>query len=373
MDRSYLLTSNDDATIDVMATSLFTTYIFSDQKLKPKILRAMCELIENERRGHRDMNNAALLRDAVRMMHDLGVYTRYFEPELLTTSKEYFSLWADKESTDCSLTDYVKQCTALINGEMARCDSYNLDTSTRRELLSKLEDFLIRQKVDILVDTKTVSELLEAHALEVLQLLYSLLQRVNLQARLKGPWETWIRSVGSSIVNDEQREDEMVIRLLELRTKADSIWKRSFRKHERLGHALRESFASFINERSSDPKRRRNNSKPGEMIAKYIDMLLRGGAKAIPSTLGSGAVTGAAAENDELDGVPGDEEAELGKQLDRALELFRFIEGKDVFEAFYKKDLARRLLMGRSASADAERNMLAKLKNGMSDHVCDEF
>jgi len=58
----------------------------------------------------------------------------------------------------------------------------------------------------------------------------------------------------------------------------------------------------------------------------------------------------------------GDEDAELDRQLEQGLELFRFIEGKDVFEAFYKKDLARRLLMARSASQDAERSMLAKLK-----------
>ena len=30
-------------------------------------------------------------------------------------------------------------------------------------------------------------------------------------------------------------------------------------------------------------------------------------------------------------------------------------QGKDVFEAFYKKDLAKRLLLGRSASNDAEK------------------
>lgn len=44
------------------------------------------------------------------------------------------------------------------------------------------------------------------------------------------------------------------------------------------------------------------------------------------------------------------------------LVLFRFIQGKDVFEAFYKKDLARRLLLGKSASFDAEKSMIAKLK-----------
>ena len=38
--------------------------------------------------------------------------------------------------------------------------------------------------------------------------------------------------------------------------------------------------------------------------------------------------------------------------------------GKDVFEAFYKKDLAKRLLLGKSASTDAEKSMLLKLKQG---------
>lgn len=55
---------------------------------------------------------------------------------------------------------------------------------------------------------------------------------------------------------------------------------------------------------------------------------------------------------------------ELDKLMDRVITLFRFIQGKDVFEAFYKKDLAKRLLLGRSASVDAEKAMLCKLKQG---------
>ncbi len=57
-------------------------------------------------------------------------------------------------------------------------------------------------------------------------------------------------------------------------------------------------------------------------------------------------------------------EEELEKILDRLLILFRFIHGKDVFEAFYNKDLAKRLLVGKSASVDAEKSMLLKLKQG---------
>ena len=38
--------------------------------------------------------------------------------------------------------------------------------------------------------------------------------------------------------------------------------------------------------------------------------------------------------------------------------------GKDVFEAFYKKDLAKRLILGKSSSIDAEKSMLSRLKTG---------
>ena len=39
------------------------------------------------------------------------------------------------------------------------------------------------------------------------------------------------------------------------------------------------------------------------------------------------------------------------------------MKGKDVFEAFYKKDLAKRLLLGKSASIDAEKSMISKVKD----------
>ncbi len=44
------------------------------------------------------------------------------------------------------------------------------------------------------------------------------------------------------------------------------------------------------------------------------------------------------------------------------MKLFRYLQEKDVFESFYKKMLAKRLLLGKSASYDLERLMLTKLK-----------
>lgn len=64
----------------------------------------------------------------------------------------------------------------------------------------------------------------------------------------------------------------------------------------------------------------------------------------------------------DLQGNKAQSEEELEQVLDKVLLLFRFLSGKDVFEAFYKKDLAKRLLLHKSASIDAEKSMLVKLK-----------
>jgi cullin-4 len=45
------------------------------------------------------------------------------------------------------------------------------------------------------------------------------------------------------------------------------------------------------------------------------------------------------------------------------MDFYYLSKGKDVFEAFYKKDLAKRLLLGKSASIDAEKSMISKVKN----------
>lgn len=48
--------------------------------------------------------------------------------------------------------------------------------------------------------------------------------------------------------------------------------------------------------------------------------------------------------------------------LDKILVLFRYLSAKDIFEAFYKKFLSKRLLLNRSASIDLEKSVLLRLK-----------
>ena len=184
--------------------------------------------------------------------------------------------------------------------------------------------------------------------------------------KLRSSFEAHILAKGAAIVFDETRENDMVSRLLDFKRELDEVWTKCFQKHQSLGHTLRESFETFINKsKRSNMTWGTDNPKPGEMIAKYVDSILKGGTKAVASIVADtpGAKAGNLEENDRDSSV--DEEKEISNQLDQVLELFRFVHGKAVFEAFYKRDLARRLLLGRSASADAEKMMLTRLKSGM--------
>ena len=53
---------------------------------------------------------------------------------------------------------------------------------------------------------------------------------------------------------------------------------------------------------------------------------------------------------------------EVDIALEKIIIVFRYLTDKDVFERYYKGHLAKRLLLGRSVSDDAERQMLGKLK-----------
>jgi cullin 4 len=212
-----------------------------------------------------------------------------------------------------------------------------------------------------------VAYLLNNGAVNELHTLYELLQVRKLGIKLEPAFEKWISETGTAIVLDEKEQDGMVVKLLHLKRKLDTVWRVSFNKDVDLGHTLRKAFETFINKsRKTNATWNTDNSKPGEMIAKHVDLLLRGGSKAIPAALSSLNDQHAATEGEDMDGIAFDEDTEVKNHLDQVLDLFRFVHGKAVFEAFYKKDLARRLLMGRSASADAERSMLTRLKTGKS-------
>ncbi|MCJ1290759.1 hypothetical protein MMC34_002301 [Xylographa carneopallida] len=364
MDRSYLLHSPSQPTIEEMSRIMFRTHIFAEASLKSSILQGVCDLIASDRRKDEIQMDAPLLREAIDMFHSLGVYTKDFEPKMLGESQGYLKEWSQTQSSSLSLARYVEECHVLIDHEMTRCTVLNFEPTTEKDLTTQLDRFLVADQEHILVHTENVSDLMASDQLDSLQQLYILLERKELGGKLRPPFEAFINQQGSEIVFDEAREAEMVIRLLQFKKKLDTMWELSFAKHEGLGHSLREAFESFINKtKKSNMTWGTDNPKPGEMIAKYVDMILRGGSKAIPTRLFCTGDNSKTVNEDDMDENIDDEDTVINRQLDQVLDMFRFVHGKAVFEAFYKKDLARRLLMQRSASADAEKNMLERLSS----------
>ena len=129
--------------------------------------------------------------------------------------------------------------------------------------------------------------------------------------------------------DDEERDKVLVQSLLDLKDTMDALVAAAFTASEGFSTTLRASIEACVNTRQD---------RPAELVAKFIDARMRTGGK----------------------GVEG--EAHTEAVFDKVMALFRCIYGKDVFEAFYKKDLAKRLLLGRSQSTDLEKSMLQRLK-----------
>lgn len=100
--------------------------------------------------------------------------------------------------------------------------------------------------------------------------------------------------------------------------------------------ALDKACGKFINTNAVTTTSK-NTSKSPELLAKYCDLLLKKSSK-------------------------NPEEAELEDTLNQVMVVFKYIEDKDVFQKFYSKMLAKRLVNHTSASDDAEASMISKLK-----------
>ncbi len=366
LDRSYLLHSASLPTIDEMGVNEFRTNVFTSDQLQSKILQGACDLLSADRNEDEIARNDSLYRDAIKMFHSLAEYTKSFEPRLMSESAQYYAAWAEKTVSTTDLAGYVESCVKLFDRELRRCEMFGIDQTTKKALEQYLEDILVEGRQERLLNVDDVGDLLAKDKFDTMSQLFLLLQHRRLGQKLRPPFEAFIVKQGSEIVFDEEREQEMVVRLLEFKRKLDMILEQSFQRHEGLGHSLREAFETFINKsKRSNMTWGTDNPKPGEMIAKYVDMVLKGGTRAIRTSGVGTEDTPKAPDNENQEGESEDEDVEIGRQLDQVLDLFRFVHGKAVFEAFYKRDLARRLLLGRSASSDSEKSMLTRLRSGM--------
>lgn len=142
LDRAYLLHERQPMLYET-AINQFRDEVFNDQSLKQNIIDGTYELLLADRRG--ESPDQTKFSEAVKMFHDLQVYSS-FEASMLARSQEYIMTWADKECAERELPEYVAEAVRFMSSEVQRCEQFDLDMSTRRDLLTLLEDHIIERK-----------------------------------------------------------------------------------------------------------------------------------------------------------------------------------------------------------------------------------
>ncbi|KAG8322193.1 Cullin-4A [Homalodisca vitripennis] len=317
--QTYVLSARD------MGLDLFRHHIVLNTLVQTRTVEGLLMLIEKERQG--DTVDRTLLKSLLRMLSDLQIYQDAFESKFLVATEALYAAEGKRLIQDMEVPEYLHHVDKRLNEEKERLLHY-LDTSTKWSLIHTVEKQLLSEHLTTVLQ-KGLDNLLEENRVDELALLYSLFTRVKKGLQeLCANFNTYIKKKGRTIVIDPEKDKTMVQELLDFKDKMDNVVCTCFQKNDKFGNSLKEAFEHFVNQRAN---------KPAELIAKFVDCKLRAGNKEAT-------------------------EEELEKLLDKIMVLFRFIHGKDVFEAFYKKDLAKRLLVGKSASVDAEKSMLSKLK-----------
>lgn len=326
LDRTYVLQNSLLPSIWDTGLELFRTHIVSDAAVQSRTVQGILEQVERERSG--ETVDRSLLRSLLGMLSDLQVYKDSFEQRFLSETTRLYAAEGQRLMQERDVPEYLHHVARRLEEENDRVISY-LDQSTQKPLIATVEKQLLGEHMTTILQ-KGLRTLLDENRVCELTLLYELFSKVKggLTALLQS-WREYIKSVGAETVCSPERDREMVQELLDFKDQMDSVTQSCFQRNESFINTMKEAFENFINQRPN---------KPAELIAKYVDSKLRAGNKEAT-------------------------EEELERILDKIMIIFRFIHGKDVFEAFYKKDLAKRLLVGKSASVDAEKSMLSKLKH----------
>ncbi|XP_061430926.1 cullin-4A-like isoform X1 [Lethenteron reissneri] len=326
LDRTYVLQNSMLPSIWDMGLELFRTHVVSDRLVQNRTIDGLLLLIERERSG--ETVDRSLLRSLLSMLSDLQIYQDCFEQRFLVETNRLYAAEGQRLMQEREVPEYLHHVNKRLEEESDRIITY-LDQSTQKSLIASVEKQLLGEHLTAILQ-KGLNNLLDENRIPELSLLYQLFSRVKggIQVLLQH-WADYIKVFGTTIVVNPEKDKTMVQELLDFKEKVDVIVEVCFQRSDKFINAMKEAFETFINKRLN---------KPAELIAKYVDSKLRAGNKEAT-------------------------DEELERLLDKIMIIFRFIHGKDVFEAFYKKDLAKRLLVGKSASVDAEKSMLSKLKH----------
>ncbi|EPQ30308.1 uncharacterized protein PFL1_02424 [Pseudozyma flocculosa PF-1] len=355
-------------TVYILALVQWKEHMFKHVQNKGRLVNALLRQIERQRNG--EVIESSLVKNVVDSLVSLGldeadtnrqnldVYKHEFEKPFLEATELYYQAESDAFVAQNSVTDYMKKAEARIKEEEDRVELY-LHSTTRAKLVNCCDNTLVRRHAGILWDE--FQTLLDLEKADDLYRIYTLMSRIveGLEP-LRQKFEAHVKRVGLAAVEKvaagggggdgaadagpgatatataaaAMEPNAYVGALLDAhRTNLDTV-NASFRGEAGFLAALDKACRDFVNRNKATGA---STSKSPELLAKHADALLK---KSNRTTA----------------------EASLEDALSDVMVVFKYIEDKDVFQKFYSKMLAKRLVNFASASDDAEANMISRLK-----------
>ncbi|CEI94595.1 hypothetical protein RMCBS344292_08804 [Rhizopus microsporus] len=334
---------------DVFSLTLYSWKKYMFEYVHYNVISAVLKLIEKQRNG--EIIETGLIKNVIDSFVSLGldhndssksnldVYRNYFEKQFLEATEVYYKTESEKFITENSIPDYMKKAEVRLNEEENRVQMY-LHPSTHKTLIPICETVLVKNQEETIWEG--FQGLLDADKQEDLHRMYALLARIPDGLNpLRSSFEAHVKKAGlSAIERIAQNESEgfdpksYVDTLLEVHKKYNDLTQTAFCGEAGFVAALDKACGEFVN-RNKVCKGASNKSP--ELLARFCDQLLKKSAK-------------------------NPEEEELEDVLNNVMTVFKYVEDKDVFQKFYSKMLAKRLVNGTSASDDSEGSMISKLK-----------